>query len=219
LLILVFTYYKQDVIIDYANEFKEKFTDNSLESETEKAIEYADSLQNAIVEFEQNRENVNVNIANSTTETLSELEIIQNSKLRESIKKWAKKWDNVKQDFHSLKSSFENVQTTSNRYFGKLQDIASKINNQTLKTSEINKNTSLQESWNKVLQESLNNLNNLESIIKEGDDFYRILLGASIREKLDDSISELKNISVKAKNLLKELQTLTLEGKKLQKEI
>jgi predicted RNase H-like nuclease (RuvC/YqgF family) len=190
-------------------------SETTLSDETEVAIEFADSLQEAITEFEESRESVDKSIEKSTTETLSNIDVIEGSSLRESVKKWAKEWDGVKDRFDDLLNSFDEVKSSSENYFGKLNSIAKKIINPELKASEEAKNSELQESWSRVLEESSRNIDSLKELINEGDDFHRVLLGTSIREKLGDSIGELQEISKKAEILLKELQKLTLEGKKL----
>jgi len=215
-LIIVATY-KQDFILDSISNLNQ--SSGTLTEQTEKAIEYADSLQEAIAEFEDSREGIDKDIEASTKGTLSDLELIESSSLRSSVKNWAEKWDGVKHRFDELKDSFDEVKNSSENYFSKLNEIANHINNPELKESEKVKNSSLQNSWNSVLKESATNIDSLNSLILEGDDFHRVLLGTSIREKLGDSIGELKEISVKAEKLLSELKKLTLEGKKLRAEI
>jgi len=198
-------------VIKYVDEI----TTDNLTEETEKAIEYADSLQDAIEEFEDSRTEINKEINQSTATTMTDLEMIKNSSLKDVVKQWAIRWDTVKEKFDDLNDYFLEVIQSSDQYFDKLFEIANKIQNEELRNGEIESNTKLKNDWIKVLKETKINIDKLKVLIQEGDDFYRVLLGASIREKLTENIGELNNISLKAEKLLSELQNLTEEGKKL----
>jgi len=141
--------------------------------------------------------------------------MIKNSSLKDVVKQWAIRWDTVKEKFDDLNDYFLEVIQSSDQYFDKLFEIANKIQNEELRNGEIESNTKLKNDWIKVLKETKINIDKLKVLIQEGDDFYRVLLGASIREKLTENIGELNNISLKAEKLLSELQNLTEEGKKL----
>jgi hypothetical protein len=199
----------------YSHEIMSIFEKNNLSTETDKAIEFADSLQEAIEEFEDSRVQINNEINQSTFLTMSDLEKISDSSLKKVVKNWAIRWDKVKNKFDTLNEYFGNVVHNSDGYFMQLFEIANKIHNQNLRQNELNHNDNLKRDWLQVLKQTKLNLTKLEDLMREGDDFHRVLLGASIREKLTENIDELKNISQKAEELLLEIEKLTQESKKL----
>lgn len=185
---------------------------NPLSSRT--VIEYGDNLEDAINEFEDSRTEVSKSISQSTTivnETLSD----DSPNIRQASQDWERDWNNANNEFNHLETTFSTVGTTSKAYFDKLTEIQMGIQNKQLQRSEEKKNKEIKDSWTKAYTEASQSIQNLKAIISDGNDFHKVLLGASLREKLVKNIDELNKISQKSDILLKKLKKLTIEGKKL----
>jgi len=184
------------------------------QSTTEKVIEYADELQDAINKFEESRNNSAENINAITQETISELDQ-KSPDLRGAARKWEGEWLEVSEQFDRLEENFSDVAESSNDYFTQLDELATSIQNQTLQQSEKQKNTALKVTWTVAFKQATQDIDKLRKLINEGNDFHMVLLGASLREKLSQNITDLKNISIRAQSLLSGLKNLTDEGRKL----
>lgn len=184
------------------------------ETKTEKVIEYADDLQEAIEEFEESRTKAANDVNEVTADTIDELND-DNPDLRGVAKSWETEWEDVQSRFSRLESDFSKVASSSRSYFNQLEQLANDIGNASLKASEEKKNVQLKTSWTETFTKASNDIEKLRTIIKEGNDFHNVLLGASLREKLAQNIEDLENISKRAQSLLNDLERLTIEGKKL----
>jgi hypothetical protein len=89
------------------------------------------------------------------------------------------------------------------------------ISDNTFRASEKRKNDALKRNWTTQFNNAKSTLDNLRSLVVEGDDFYYMILGASLREEIQVHIDELMGISDEANSLLANLENLTREGKRI----
>ena len=165
-------------------------------------------------DFESSRSTVSKTIEESTSsigKTLS----VKTPNIRQASKEWESNWNDAKNKFLDLQKTFSIVGKTSKQYFDKLAEIQKGIANKKLQKSEQDRNAKIKKNWTKAYILASANIKKLAKIIQDGDDFHRVLLGASLREKLVQNISELSKISQRASTLLKDLKKLTIEGQKL----
>lgn len=177
-------------------------------------FEYGDNLEDAISDFETSRTSVSGTIEESTSSIAKTLSTATPN-IRKVSKEWEDDWQDAKNEFLDLEKSFSIVGKTSKQYFDKLTQIQDAILNTKLQNSEKIKNKKIKASWTKAYSSASKSIKQLSTIIKDGDDFHKVLLGASLREKLVQNIDELKKISKRASALLKNLKQLTIEGEKL----
>ncbi|EJF07439.1 hypothetical protein ThvES_00004060 [Thiovulum sp. ES] len=177
-------------------------------------VEYADNLEEAIQEFEESREGVSSAVSEATSLLTEELQK-EEAEVREASKSWEVSWEKAKEEFSILEKDFSVVGSDSKSYFAKLEEIANSINNPELKETEIKKNNELKDSWTVAYKNASKTISSLRELISYGDDFQKVLLGASLRIKIQSSITELEKISQQAKTLLTQLEELSKEGKKL----
>ena len=55
----------------------------------------------------------------------------------------------------------------------------------------------------------------LKPVLRKGDDFHKVLLGAALRKSLQEDIKAVDQIATEAEKVLQTLGTLTTEGRKL----
>ena len=100
-------------------------------------------------------------------------------------------------------------------YFNKLDELSSNINNESLRNEELGKNKVLKEKWEKTYREAEVSVNKITEVLEAGNDFHMVLVASSIRQKLEQNVSELSNIADQAKALLKDLEAFTQAGREL----
>ncbi|PID41620.1 MAG: hypothetical protein CSB48_13880 [Proteobacteria bacterium] len=184
------------------------------DSKTEKAFNYADDLQLAIERFEQSRTDTSREVNEITEEVIKKL-AEETPDLRWVAKSWESEWRDVQGKYDKLVGDFSMVATSSRSYFNQLEQLANEIKNSTIKAPEQEKNARLKTSWTETFNQASKDIEKLSTLIKDGNDFHKVLIGASLREKLVQNIDDLKNISKRAQILLHDLEKLTIEGKKL----
>ncbi len=183
-------------------------------SRTDKTGEYGDSLEKAIESFEKSR----IKTGKGISETIEpSLKVLARKKpnLRFIGNHWEKKWAEVRKEVRLLQINFAEVGNTSRAYFDKLNEIAHSITDENLKNAELEKNRVLKSSWADAYQEANMEIERIEELMIEGDDFHKVVLGNMLRVLLKDNIEDLKRISESARNILDDLERLTIEGRKL----
>ena len=184
------------------------------QSMTEKSLNYGDNLKNAISDYEHSRQKFSQEVNESISSTNKKLEK-EDPKLSEVAHDWEKRWDEVHKSFNRLQENFSEVGKSSQKYFEKLQELSSGIENDSLRRAELSKNRRLKEKWTNAYEEASKNFDKIRKVLKEGNDYQRVLVASSVRQKIEKNIAELDKISIKANKILKELKTFTIEGKKL----
>lgn len=184
------------------------------QSMTEKSLNYGDNLKDAITKYENSRQKFSQEVNESVSSTNKKLEK-EDPKLSEVAHDWEKRWDEVHKSFNRLEKHFSKVGESSQEYFDKLEELSSGINNDSIRREELSKNRQLKERWTKAYEEAAGKFDKIRKVLKEGNDYQRILVASSVRQKIEKNIHELDKISIKANKILKELKTFTIEGKKL----
>lgn len=187
---------------------------NCQRSMTKKALNYGDNLKDAIENFEETRQEFSQQVAESvdnTSEKLSE----KNPDLPEVATDWENQWNNIQRKFRTLEEEFSDVGQKSEDYFNQLAELSAGIKDESIKNSELRKNKELKNKWTEAYVDASNNIQKIREVLIEGNDFHRVLVASSIRQKIEANIMELQSISTRAKTLMTELEKFTIEGKKL----
>jgi len=121
----------------------------------------------------------------------------------------------VREEAKALETHYINVGDVSLKYFDQLNKLAHGIQNDKLKYSELEKNKYLKKNWTEAYRQAGIEIKKIRNLLKDGDDFHKIILGNMLRTNLEENICELKVISKNARIILNELKKLTLEGRKL----
>jgi hypothetical protein len=183
-------------------------------TQTEKALSYADDLKTAVDEFEASRKGASAEIARAAEgadATLKNPSIT----LRGAASDWEARWTAVKNRVQDLDTKLAQVGQKSLAYFNELDRLAGSISDRVIRVEEKARNDTLQTRWTTVFADASKDLARLKALVQKGDDFHKQLLLASLREKIAKNIEEAGNIAEQARSILKELERLTEEGRKL----
>lgn len=181
---------------------------------TKKSLSYGDNLKSAIENFEGARHEFAQNVTESVENTSANLSK-ENSELLEVAIDWEEKWNDIQNRFQKLEKEFSVVGQVSEQYFNQLHELSAGINDRKIKASEIQKNEALKNEWTVAFVKASNDIQKIRDVLIEGNDFHRVLVASSIRQKIETNIIELESISIRANNILNELEKFTIEGKKL----
>ena len=114
-----------------------------------------------------------------------------------------------------MKKDFDDVRNSSNAYFAHLDELANGISREDLKNSELKKNQELKVVWEKQYVEAEKSIQAVDQVLVEGNDFHRVLLLSSVRDKIQQNIDNLNELSQQADSLLKDLEAFTEAGREL----
>ncbi len=183
---------------------------------TKQSIKYGDVLKSSIESFEKNRQRFSERVV-SSLETAGKELATENPNLEKASKDFEKEWRDIQSRYKKLKEDFEKVGKSSTDYFSQLEELSSGIYNEKLRNEELAKNKELEQRWQKTYEQAAINIEKVTSVLESGNDFHRVLVASSIRQKLDQNVEELNKIALQAKELLAELEVFTEEGRKLVK--
>ena len=188
--------------------------ENHYNTNTYNAIEYGDNLKNAVNNFTKSQNKFNDKIkkvVNNTNDELKkgDVDIIK------VANDWESEWKDIMDKYESLQKDFKDVGNKSLEYFKELDKLANNIKNEDIKKSEIKKNLILKEKWTKNYENTSKVFDEINELLKDGNDFHNVLIASSIRQKINLNIEELKNIAFRAQDILERLNKFTEEGKKL----
>ncbi|MDQ7083558.1 MAG: hypothetical protein Q9M36_00875 [Sulfurovum sp.] len=181
---------------------------------TKNVSEYGDDLSDAVGEYEESRTDVSTAIIKSTT-NVSKKQEEKSVQIREISQAWEDNWKDAKKEFKDLDERFSTLGKISQDYFKKLNQVRISIDDKEIRNSEKIKNIALKKEWTQAYKQASSDMLKLSKIIVKGDDVHKVLLAATMREKLVHNIDALKDISQQASVLLKSLHNLTIEGQKL----
>ncbi len=181
---------------------------------TKQSIKYGDVLKSSIESFEKNRQRFSERVV-SSLETAGKELAAENPNLEKASKDFEKEWRDIQSRYNKLKDDFQKVGKSSTNYFTQLEELSSGIKNEKLRNEELAKNKQLQERWQKTFEQASINIEKVTAVLESGNDFHRVLVASSIRQKLDQNVEELNRIAAQAKELLAELEVFTEEGRKL----
>jgi len=148
-------------------------------------------------------------------EEAGEALLAEKPNIPEVSKDFEKEWRAIMNRYDKLKKDFSNIGQNSNKFFEELNGYSSAINNADLRASELAANKELEVKWKKTYQEADKAIKKVTTVLENGNDFHMVLVASSIRQKLEQNVQELKNMSEQAKILLADLEVFTQEGRKI----
>ena len=128
---------------------------------------------------------------------------------------WEERWRIVEQQADTIETRFAEVQESANSYWARVEAITAGIGDEELREREAKKNAAAKEAWNEVHEKAAAQIGQIQQLRSEGQDFLRVLQLAAMREDLGRHTAELESISEVAEAVLKELETLSEDGKNL----
>lgn len=173
-----------------------------------------EALKSSINSFENNRQKLSKNVIESLEEAEEAL-TSDEPDLTKISKDWEKEWKSIQSRYDKLRKDFERVGANSEDYFLQLDDLSQGINDDNLRKQELDKNKELKQRWLKTYQEAAVSVTKVTEVLKSGNDFHRVLVASSIRQKLEQNVDELKVIADQAKALLSDLEAFTEAGREL----
>ena len=181
---------------------------------TKKAVKKGDVFKASIEDFEKNRQKFAVQVS-ETIEDANEALADEEPNTEEISTDFEKEWNKIQTRYKKMKKDFEDVRNSSNAYFEHLDELANGINNEKMRTTELKKNTELQIVWEKQYVEAEKSIQAVDQVLIEGNDFHRVLLLSSVRDKIQQNIDNLNDLSKQADSLLKDLEAFTEAGREL----
>lgn len=183
------------------------------QSASDRVLDFANRLVNVIDEFEKARTQV-LQVINTSVVNMEKY-LSSNMSTKEKADKYEKDWKKLASEIKLMESRFNAINNSSTAYFNKLYSLNESISNDDLRKKEYNKNVALRKSWNEVYQEAEKDVNKIRTVLEEGNDFHKVLLASVMRSKIADNISQMKDISSRARKIIKELSRFSVEGKKI----
>lgn len=181
---------------------------------TKKAVKKGDVFKASIEDFEKNRQKFALQVSETigdANEALAEEE----PNTEEISTDFEKEWNKIQNRYKKMKKDFKDVRNSSNAYFEHLDELANGINNEKMRTSELKKNTELKIVWEKQYVEAEKSIQAVDQVLDEGNDFHRMLILSSVRDKIQQDIDKLNDLSKQADSLLKDLEAFTEAGREL----
>ena len=182
--------------------------------ETRTAMKHGEVLKSSIESFESNRKKFSTKVVKSLEEAETKLSS-ENPDLPKVSKDFEKEWNRIQSRYNKMKKDFDRVGKSSIDYFNKLDELSNNINNEKLRNEELGKNNVLKVKWEKTYKEAEVSVNKITEVLEAGNDFHMVLVASSIRQKLEQNVSELSTIANQAKALLKDLEAFTQAGREL----
>ena len=181
---------------------------------TRNALKHGEELKSSIEDFEKNRQKLAVKLVESLEKAEEQL-TSENPDLPEVSKDFEKKWTDIQNKYRDLNEDFTKVGESSEAFFATLNELSSNINNERLRTDELAKNSSLKAKWDVSFSEASSNIQKVTGVLEAGNDFHMVLVASSIRQKLEQNVTELNKIAIQAKILLGDLESFTKAGREL----
>lgn len=183
---------------------------------TKHAVKKSEVFKASIEDFEKNRQKFSGQVSEAigqANESLAE----ENPNTENISKDFEKDWTDIQNRYNKMKKDFDDIGKSSTAYFEHLNELAMGINREDLRKSELGKNKELLVIWEKQYTEAAKSIEAVEQVLIEGNDFQRALLLSSIRDKIQENINDLNELSAQAETLLKDLESFTDAGRKLVK--
>ncbi len=181
---------------------------------TNSALKHGDILKSNLDSFDKNRVKLSTNLVESLEEA-GEALLTDSPDIPQVSKDFEKEWRGIMNRYDKLQKDFQRVGESSNAYFAELNNLSSAINNADLRKSELEANKALEIKWNTTYNEADKAIKKVTKVLDDGNDFHMVLVASSIRQKLEQNVEALKNMSAQAKLLLADLEVFTDEGRKL----
>ncbi|MDX2304467.1 MAG: hypothetical protein NW226_16795 [Microscillaceae bacterium] len=186
-------------------------------SSSDQIMQFAENLVTIIDEFEDVRVKVLKTINDLAPKIDSYFTGGQEEDLSQTANRWEKDWQVMADEILALETSFKEIDESSQTYFQQLNKITDGINNDELREQENEKNEILYKNWITAYEQADRDMEAIRSILKEGNDFHKILLTSAMRAKVGDNIQQLKGISAKARKIIRDLGRFPVLGKQISK--
>ena len=177
-------------------------------------MKHGEVLRSNLESFEKNRQKLSTNLVASLEEAKESL-TEESPNIPQVSKDFEKEWRGIMGRYNKLKKDFESVGNSSQNYFGQLNELSSNINNEELRNSELQKNKELEGRWSVTYQKAGASIEKITQVLESGNDFHMVLVASSIRQKLEQNVTELNNMAEQAKILLSDLEVFTEAGRSL----
>ena len=181
---------------------------------TNSALRHGEILKTNLDSFDKNREKLSTKLVESL-ETAGEALQQENPDIPQVSKDFEKEWRSIMNRYNKLKGDFESIGQSSNDYFAELNGLSNNINNEDLRREELAKNKELERKWQSTFVEADKAIKKVTTVLESGNDFHMVLVASSIRQKLEQNVTELKNIASQAKVLLADLEEFSQAGRDL----
>ncbi len=181
---------------------------------TRSALKHGEILKTNLDSFDKNRLKLSTNLVESLEEAGESL-MTENPDIPQVSKDFEKEWRSIMNRYDKLKGDFNSIGESSTGYFEELNSLSSAINNDDLRNQELAKNKELEVKWKATFQEADKAINKVTTVLENGNDFHMVLVASSIRQKLEQNVADLKNMSEQAKLLLSDLEVFSEAGRKL----
>ena len=186
-------------------------------SSSDKIMQFAENLVSIIDEFEDVRVKVLKTITDLAPKIDSYFTSGSDEDLSQTANRWEKDWKVMADEITGLEKGFKEIDDASIKYFQQLEKITDGINNDELREQEANKNQILYDNWIKAYNQADEDMEAIRNILKEGNDFHKVLLTSAMRAKIGDNIQQLKGISAKARRIIRDLGRFPVLGKQILK--
>jgi len=174
----------------------------------------AEVLKSNLDSFDKNRMKLSANLVESLEEAGEALQS-ENPDIPEVSKDFEKEWRSIMNRYDKLKKNFGDIGESSQAYFDELNSLSSSINKEELRKSELAANKELQVKWDQTYREADIAINKVTKVLEDGNDFHMVLVASSIRQKLEQNVQDLQNMSEQAKVLLADLQVFSEKGREI----
>lgn len=181
---------------------------------TKKAVKKGEVLKSSIESFEKHRSKFASQVT-ASIENANQALADENPNPEDISRDFEAEWKDIQKRYDKMKKDFEDVGNSSKTFFDQLNDLAAGINDEDLKQSEMDKNAELLKKWEAHYTEAATSIENVQQVLEDGNDFHRVLVLSSVRQKLENNVKELQKISERADKLLKDLEDFTNAGREL----
>lgn len=124
-----------------------------------------------------------------------------NTDLPKIAKFYEYQWGIVHKEFDQLYVDVEKLKIQAAMYFNTLDDETNMIKDSITREYELKINESYKDKWEKAYSNALLSLDDTKKVIVAGDDFKQVLRAHVMREKINEDIDMLKEVSDKSKKL------------------
>jgi DNA repair ATPase RecN len=181
---------------------------------TKKAVKKGEVFKASIEDFEKNRMKFSKQVTESINDANEALQE-EDPNTEKISKDFEKEWNDIQRRYNKMKKDFDDIGKTSNEYFEHLNELANGINREELRKTELGKNQELLVKWEQKYSVATVDIAKVDKVLLEGNDFHRVLLLSSVRDKIQENVNDLERISTQAKDLLDDLKSFTDAGREL----
>ncbi|EAY31237.1 NADase-type glycan-binding domain-containing protein [Microscilla marina] len=184
------------------------------QSASDRAQEFSNRLIKVINEFENERTQALEVITISNARMGKDMSS-SNMSAKKKADNYERDWKKIAVSVKAMEAKFNAIEQSSKAYFNQLYSINESISSDDLRKKEFSKNTALKKNWDKVYQKAQQDMRNIKTVLEEGNDLHKVLISSVMRSKITDNVSQMHNISSRARKVVKELSSFSVESKKI----